>query len=174
MVRAMPGDAVTLAGLEHPALFGKLPGHGDFIARGVPGALRERLDSWLSEWLAAGQAAHSEGFVGVWEGAAPWLFEGPAATAVLLPSMDAVGRHFPLLAVCGGEAVTQDIYDAMIDAVIDGADSDTLRTALAALAPAEPVQPRAMAQWFLPDGAEPDLPAPDNVPSWPLVEGCFV
>lgn len=174
MVRAMSRDAVTLAGLEHPALFGKLPGHGDFIARGVPAGLRERLDIWLSAWLEAGQATHGEGFVGVYEGAAPWLFEGPAATAVLLPSMDAVGRHFPLLAVCGPEAVTQDVYDAMIGAVIDGTGSDALRAALAALPPAEPGEPRASAQWFLPDGAEPALPAPDKVPSWPQVEGCFV
>lgn len=174
MVRAMPGDAVTLAGLEHPVLFGKLPGHGDFIARGVPGGLRERLDTWLSAWLAAGQADLGEGFTGVYEGAAPWLFESHAATAVLLPSMDAVGRHFPLLAVCGPEVVTQDVYDAMIDALVAGTDSDTLRTALAALAPADPGQFRKAAQWFLPVGAEPALPAPDKVPSWPQVEGCFV
>lgn len=174
MVRAMPGNAVTLAGLEHPALFGKLPGHGDFIARGVPGRLRERLDTWLSAWLAAGQAAHGRGFAGVYEGAAPWLFESPVATAVLLPSMDAVGRLFPLLAVCDAAAVTQDVYDAMIDAVVAGADSDALRSALAALAPADPGQSRNAAQWFLPDGAEPALPAPDKVPIWPQVEGCFV
>ncbi len=174
MVRAMPRDAVTLAGLETPALFGKLPGHGDFVARGVPGALRERLDVWLSDWLAAGRRMHGDAFVDVYESAAPWLFESPAATAVLLPSMDAVGRHFPLLAVCGAQAVTQDVYDAMVDAVVAAEDSDALRAALAALATADPVPSRAAARWFVPEGAEPALPAPDCVPSWPQVEGCFV
>lgn len=170
----MSADALTLAGLEHPALFGKLPGHGDFVSRGVPGGLRDRLDQWLSDWLAAARAQHGAGFVDAYETAAPWLFESPRAVAVLLPSVDAVGRHYPLLALAAPGSVTQAIYDAMVDALADASDSDSLRRALAALTPAEETASAPAAAWFLPEGAEPLLPAPDSVETWPLVEGCFV
>lgn len=170
----MPADAVTLAGIEHPALFGKLPGHGDFVSRGVPGVWRDRLDQWLSDWLAAARAAQGEGFVEAYETAAPWLFEGPRAAAVLLPSMDAVGRHFPLLAVIGPDQSMQAVYDAMVDAVAAASDSDALRAALAALEPGTPDEAATQPRWFLPEGAESLLPAPDTVTSWPLAEGCFV
>ncbi len=80
----MSADALILAGIEHPALFGKLPGHGDFVSRGVPGGLRDRLDQWLSDWLAAARAEHGAAFVAAYEAAAPWLFESGRTVAVLL------------------------------------------------------------------------------------------
>lgn len=174
----MPADAVTLGvRLEHPAVFGKLPAHGDFVSRGVPGAVREKLDEWLSEWLAQARALHGEAFADIYETAAPWLFEGPAAAAVLLPSMDAVGRHYPLLVVTAPTAAMQNIYDAAVDALVTGATSDTLRTALAALEPVPAGDASVRSRWFLPEGAEGAegaLPPPDSLAAWPLVEGCFV
>lgn len=169
----MPADAVTLLRLEHPAVFGKLPAHGDFVSRGVPGAVRDRLDEWLSEWLVQARAAHGPAFEQVYEDAAPWLFEGPAAAAVLLPSVDAVGRHYPLLVVTTPDRSLQAVYDAMIDALVACTDSDTLRANLAALDVTPRAETSANARWFLPDGAEPALPVPDSLKSWPLVEGCF-
>jgi len=176
LVRAMPADALTRALLEHPAVFGKLPGHGDFVSRGVPGDVRAGLDQWLSDWLAAARAVLGDAFAEAYETAAPWLFESSGVTALLLPSMDAVGRHFPLLVITAPDRVTQQVYDAMIDAVSEAADSDSLRAALAGLAPGSPAADPAVrdARWFLPDGADPILPAPDSVVSWRSVEGCFV
>jgi type VI secretion system ImpM family protein len=169
----MPADAVTLARLEHPAVFGKLPAHGDFVSRGVPGALREKLDAWLSQWLAQAQAEHGAGFAEAYEAAAPWLFAGAGAAAVLLPSMDAVGRHYPLLAVTAPTLAMQDVYDAMVDALMTGADSDALRAALAALPASPGAEAPAAAHWFLPEGADRVLPMPDSLATWTLVEGCF-
>jgi type VI secretion system ImpM family protein len=169
----MSADALTRAMLEHPALFGKLPGHGDFISRGVPGELRAAIDLWLSDWLAAARAAKGESFIAAYEAAAPWLLESAEATAVLMPSIDAVGRHFPLLALTAPGCATQQVYDAMVDAISDGRDSDSLREALAALFEGAPEGERS-GRWFLPAGATPDLPAPDSVVSWRSVEGCFV
>ncbi|WP_181443516.1 type VI secretion system-associated protein TagF [Porphyrobacter sp. YT40] len=162
------------ASLECPALFGKLPGHGDFISRGVPGALRAPFDQWLSDWLAAAHEALGADFVEAYETAAPWLYHSPRAAAVLLPSVDAVGRQFPLLAVTVPEVPLQSTYDALVDAVSAGSDSDALRAALGALSPVEAAATPPVPQWFLPEGAPPCLPKPDSVPSWPLVEGCFV
>ena len=169
----MSTDALTRTVLEHPALFGKLPGHGDFISRGVPGDWRAAIDLWLSDWLAAARAALGDDFIAVYEAAAPWLFESAQATAVLMPSIDAVGRHFPLLVLTAPGCATQQVYDAMVDALSDGHDSDSLRAALAALEESAPQGERS-GRWFVPEGAAPDLPAPDSVMSWRSVEGCFV
>jgi type VI secretion system ImpM family protein len=161
------------AGLDHPAIFGKLPGHGDFISRGISGDLRGAIDHWLSEWLAEARADRGETFESDYEAAAPWLFESPNVTAVLLPSMDAVGRLFPLLVLTASDRKTQSVYDAMVDAVVEGTLADDLRGALAALAASAP-ESRRTPRWFLPEEAEQVLPMPDSVGSWPSVEGCFV
>ncbi|WP_197273759.1 type VI secretion system-associated protein TagF [Porphyrobacter sp. AAP60] len=164
---------IDAAGLDHPAIFGKLPGHGDFISRGLSGDLRSVIDHWLSDWLAAARADRAETFESDYEVAAPWLFEGANVTAVLLPSMDAVGRRFPLLVLTAPDRMTQSVYDAMVEALLEGTSADDLRGALAALAASAPQSGRKP-RWFLPDGAEQLLPMPDSVGSWPSVEGCFV
>lgn len=168
----MPADALTRVMLDHPAIFGKLPGHGDFIARGMPGDVRETIDLWLAEWLAAARAGCGDSFESDYEAAAPWLFEGPRATAVLMPSMDRVGRLFPLLVVTAPDRHTQAVYDAMVDAVADSRSADDLRAALAAL-DAGAVPSARTPRWFLPEGADPLLPVPDSVGAWRSVEGCF-
>ena len=173
MVGPMPPNAVTLTVLDYPALFGKLPGHGDFVSRGVQAGARAGIDQWLSDWIAATRTSAGADFVELFEAAAPWLLESPHCTAVLLPSRDAVGRHFPLLAVCQADRETQRIYDAMIDALINGADCDQLRAALAGLPAGDPGAVR-LPDWFLPDGAGPTLPSPGSLPSWRSVEGYFV
>lgn len=174
----MPADAlirtmVDPAGLDHPAIFGKLPGHGDFVSRGIPGDLRSAIDHWLSDWIAASRADRAETFEADYEAAAPWLFEGPNATAVLMPSMDAVGRLFPLLVRTAPDRMTQAVYDAMVDALVEASLADDLRKALAAIA-ATPPERRRTPRWFLPEGAGQILPRPDSLASWPSVEGYFV
>lgn len=170
----MPADALTGIALEWPAVFGKMPGHGDFVSRGIPGAVREGLDCWLSDWLAAAHETLGADFAETYETAAPWLFQSARAAAVLLPSIDAVGRHFPLLVVTAPGVPLQAVYDAMVDAVSEAAGSDDLRAVLAALVPDAVQAPPKLAGWFLPEGAAPCLPQPHSVTSWPLVEGCFV
>lgn len=173
MVGPMPADALTLTLLEYPALFGKLPAHGDFISRGLSGSVRAAIDQWLSDWLDACRAATGAAFAQTYEAAAPWLLESPRCTAVLLPSMDAVGRRFPLLVASQPDRATQQVYDAAIDALVDLASSDRLRDNLAALPAQDGAAPRQPC-WFLPEGAEPALPAPDSVSSWCVVEGLFL
>ena len=169
----MSADAVTFAALEQPVLFGKLPAHGDFVGRGLSTSGRAQLDTWLSEWLSAAQAMHGEAFAARYADAAPWLFEGARAVAVLLPSVDAVGRLFPLLAIAAPGTAIQAIYDAMLEAVETAVDCDSLHATLAALEPGDAPAGTAPG-WFLPEGAERHLPPPDGVPSWRLVEGGFV
>lgn len=167
----MPADAVTIEKLQRPVIIGKLPAHGDFVARGVSHSVRDAIDKWLSAWMEECRAKAGEQFNSVYESAAPWLYEGEATTAVLLPSVDAVGRLFPLLAICEGEQVTQEIYDMLIAALEAGMPVDALREGLADLP--KSVSGQAHAGWFLPEGAEKDLPSPAEVQGWNTVEGHF-
>lgn len=84
-------------------LYGKLPAHGDFVRRNLP---KSFVDPW-DAWLAAGVEASRDRMGNVWEEAwrrAPiWRFSLPPgacgpdpAAGVMVPSLDTVGRHFPL------------------------------------------------------------------------------
>ena len=88
-----------------PAGFhGKLPARADFIAGGLPPGVTARWDEWLQQALAASQARLGPGWAGRYRIAPPWRFALGAGgcgrlplIGVLMPSMDAVGRCFPLL-----------------------------------------------------------------------------
>jgi type VI secretion system protein ImpM len=95
-----------------PALFGKVRTRRDFIAVDTP---RPFLTAW-EQWLQAVMAASREALRNDWNDAfltAPiWRFWlgadicGASALGALMPSMDGVGRYFPLtyVAVAGPEA----------------------------------------------------------------------
>lgn len=155
--------------LEYPAIIGKLPAHGDFIARGVAYKARDGFDLWLSEWMELGREQHGGDFHAVYETAAPWLLESERCTAILMPSIDAVGRLYPILAISDPACLTQHLYDCLIDALQDGLSSDALRDRLRNI----PRDGRGEARpgWFLPEGAEKALPSPDEVSAWQLIEG---
>jgi type VI secretion system protein ImpM len=89
-------------------IFGKLPAKRDFVAFNAP---RGFLDVW-EPWLQAGVATSKQVLGATWSEAynrAPiwrfWLgadFFGEAAIGAFMPSIDGVGRSFPL-AVFAGE-----------------------------------------------------------------------
>lgn len=82
-------------------LFGKLPTHGDFVARGLPAIERDRIDDWLSTSIVGAREALGEDFRERFDSAPPWRFvrrddDGWTAGA-LVPSMDSAGRRFPVM-----------------------------------------------------------------------------
>jgi type VI secretion system protein ImpM len=85
-------------------LFGKLPAHGDFVRRGLPGSFCEPWDAWLQRGMDTSRAAlGDDAWAALWDAAPAWRFLlpagacGPDAVAgVMLPSRDSVGRRFPL------------------------------------------------------------------------------
>jgi len=83
-------------------IFGKLPAHGDFVARGIGAAEREALDAWLSGEMLAARAALGGDFEERYDRAPPWRFAGPDGAGVLVASVDGVGRRFPLYLALGG------------------------------------------------------------------------
>jgi len=84
-------------------IFGKLPSLGDFITRGLPASFTDPWHAWLVRGLADAREILGERFepaymsAPVWRFAVPCGVAGPdAATGIFLPSVDAVGRLFPL------------------------------------------------------------------------------
>ncbi len=84
--------------------FGKLPGRGDFIGRHLPKSFLDPLDSWLQNAIAQSRTQLG----GIWREhycTSPiWRFAlgagscGPVAYAgILMPSVDRVGRYYPLV-----------------------------------------------------------------------------
>lgn len=83
-------------------LFGKLPAHGDFVARGIAADARDRLDHWLAAEMERARARWGEDFDARYAAAPVWHFvDGDAASGwsggILCASMDRVGRLFPLI-----------------------------------------------------------------------------
>lgn len=86
-------------------LFGKLPQKRDFVSYGVPHQVLGPLETWLQSAVAASRAE----LAGRWEKfylVAPiWRFWigpgvlGAACAGSLMPSVDRIGRYFPLMAI---------------------------------------------------------------------------
>lgn len=86
--------------------FGKLPSHGDFIGRRVGNAFRDTWDDWLQRCLTHSQRQLGARWLECYLTSPMWRFflcDGVAGqvsyAGVLLPSVDRVGRYFPLTVV---------------------------------------------------------------------------
>ncbi|MBK1717783.1 type VI secretion-associated protein [Thiocystis violacea] len=86
-----------------PGFHGKLPALGDFVTRRLPGEFIQPWDLWLRESLAASQARLGDGWLDIYLTSPLWRFAlapglaGQGAWAgVLMPSVDRVGRYYPL------------------------------------------------------------------------------
>jgi type VI secretion system protein ImpM len=95
--------ATTAAGF-----FGKVSSHGDFVARRLPPPLVARWDAWLQACLQASRAQLGAAWLPTYLTSPVWRFAlGPgvagdeAWAGVLMPSVDRVGRHFPLMMGAG-------------------------------------------------------------------------
>jgi type VI secretion system protein ImpM len=97
--------------------YGKLPSRGDFVQAGLPRDFVAPWDRWWQHALAAARDA-DPGWVDAWLEAPIWRFrlaQGVCGTAAVLgawmPSVDRVGRYFPLtVAMTGPEAALPDAF----------------------------------------------------------------
>ena len=90
-----------------PGWYGKLPSLGDFASRRLPPLFVEPWDHWLATGLASWREA-DEGWLEAFLAAPTWRFalgagvpfeQSPGYAGVLMPSVDRVGRYFPLTVV---------------------------------------------------------------------------
>lgn len=138
--------------------YGKMPSLGDFFRIRAPRSFCAPWDEWLQSLLAdtrAGLGARWEACymsAPIWRFALAPGFAGPeAAAGVLMPSVDRVGRAFPLTLVVVGAGRVPDyaaLEDIALSALDDSMTKEGLAQALAAL-PSAPAQPELtrVAQW---------------------------
>ena len=86
-----------------PGFYGKLPVVGDFVQRRVAAEFVERWDRWLQEGTLAARAVLAERWLGCYLDAPAWRFvlapgciDQQGWIGLVTPSMDRVGRYFPL------------------------------------------------------------------------------
>jgi type VI secretion system ImpM family protein len=136
-----------------PILFGKLPRHGDFVARNLDAAAREAWDQWASRGLQQARAILGDRFEAEHDAAPAWRFVGAPGVfgpgwraGAMAPSIDAAGRRFVIIlaveglsaeqAAGGGEMIAEAMEELIYQAFEAGWDADTL-VASAALTPPE-------------------------------------
>jgi type VI secretion system protein ImpM len=83
-------------------LFGKLPGKRDFIALGAPSAFLSVYEPWLQGGLTASRLELGAGWQDAFLNAPIWRFWlgsafcGQTVAGAFMPSVDGIGRYFPL------------------------------------------------------------------------------
>lgn len=110
--------------------FGKLPASGDFVARSLPSGARSTLDRWLTRLLLAYGADTPERWP---EGGVRGVIThaGQPLALLVVPSLDAAGREFPLAAAVPAQGAGQERIDlwaaevlpALLAAVQGGLDA---------------------------------------------------
>lgn len=104
-------DEVTLApapdptrALRVPGWYGKLPGLGDFATRRLPPQFIALWDQWLQRSIEHSRQALGAAWLDTYLNSPIWRFAlapdvcGPERwTGLMMPSVDRVGRYFPLM-----------------------------------------------------------------------------
>lgn len=97
------------------ALFGKVQTRRDFIAVATPRAFLSAWEPWLQNAVAASREALRDEWTTAFLSAPIWRFwlgsdiAGTATVGAIMPSMDGVGRYFPLtFAACAEDGATFD------------------------------------------------------------------
>jgi type VI secretion system protein ImpM len=86
--------------------YGKLPSHGDFLQRRVPGGFVPAWDAWLQEAMLRSQEVLRERWLDLYLTSPVWRFfcapgvcGASPVVGLVVPSVDRVGRYFPFTVV---------------------------------------------------------------------------
>ncbi len=103
--------------------YGKLPSHGDFLRRRVSDAFVGVWDGWLQECLTASRTSLGDRWLEIYLTSPVWRFACAAGTCgpspvigVMAPSVDRVGRYFPLTLVAELPPQTPQLLTAVFGA----------------------------------------------------------
>lgn len=134
-------DEVLAAPHDLPGWFGKLPGMGDFAHRRLSESFREPWDRWLQHGLMQMRLRHDDWAAHYLQGPvwffvlAPGLAGEAAWVGLVMPSVDGVGRYFPMTVVAqaragiaalggGAQAALAGWWRAASGAALEGLDQD--------------------------------------------------
>jgi type VI secretion system protein ImpM len=138
-----------------PGFFGKVMTHGDFVSRRLPPALLGIWDAWLQAGMQGSREKLGAGWLETYLTSPIWRFvlapgvcDHHAWAGVLMPSVDRVGRHFPLTIaagaasdgailewVGGGKAWFDQLENLALSSLSEGFVLDHFDAALQAMAP---------------------------------------
>jgi len=102
-------------------IFGKLPQKRDFISFDIPRSILEPFETWLQSAVAASRNELGRGWQDQYLVAPIWRFWGGKeifgvdCTGVIMPSVDQVGRFFPLSVIYydeSGHGLVPPCWDA--------------------------------------------------------------
>lgn len=130
-------------------LFGKMPAHGDFVARGLSAEAEACWDSWAAGEIETAQRRWGDCFGRIHQAAPPArLIAGPGPlgegwrAGALVASVDAVGRRFILAAgvealsaldaIACGSQIAQQVEVLLYQTIGDVSDADSAMRALGA------------------------------------------
>lgn len=92
-----------------PGFFGKVTSHGDFVSRRLPPEVVEAWDGWLQQSIHASKQQLGSEWLSHYLTSPIWRFAAAAGVlgeqpwaGVMMPSVDRVGRHFPLMVAAPG------------------------------------------------------------------------
>ncbi|MFV3325625.1 type VI secretion system-associated protein TagF [Pseudomonas sp. NY15372] len=146
--------------------YGKLASRGDFVSRALPQSFIQPWDQWLAAGLQSSQQHLGDSWLDAYLVSPLWRFAlapglcGPqAAVGVLMPSIDRVGRYFPLTvaqvlepgqplatAVAGGEEWFEQVEAALLATLEPGAVLEDFEAALQPFRDAWPLPQAAPAR----------------------------
>lgn len=108
----MPDDSQD----ARAGFFGKVSSHGDFVSRRLPPSFQEPWDAWLQAGVRASRQALGPRWLAAYLSSPIWRFSlapgvcGASGWAgLLMPSVDRVGRHFPLTLAAAGAAPLEQL-----------------------------------------------------------------
>lgn len=88
---------------SQPGLYGKLPAYGDFLMRNLPGDFIQIWDEWMQNYVSGSKQQIGEGWLDVYLTSPIWRFVLSVGVVdkhnwagVVMPSVDRVGRFFPI------------------------------------------------------------------------------
>ena len=118
----MPG--LELTATAAPGLYGKLPARGDFVSRRLETDFVAAWDAWLQRVIAESKAALGERWLESFLSAPVWRFVVPAGVfsksgwaGVMVPSVDRVGRYFPLTLAAPVRQESIDVPSTLLKAL---------------------------------------------------------
>jgi type VI secretion system protein ImpM len=121
--------------------YGKVPGTGDFVARRLPSAFSEAWDRWLQAAIAGSRdrlgGRWRDTFLSmpIWRFVlSPGMLTQNAWAGIMVPSVDAVGRYFPLAVASALPSASLDLVGTLLAA--ESWFDDIEEIALSAIAPA--------------------------------------
>lgn len=167
-----------------PGFHGKVPSHGDFVSRRLPRSFVEPWDQWLQQAVAASRRQLGDGWLDsyltspIWRFALPeGLCGGQAMAGVLMPSVDSVGRYFPMTIAAPVPACDNPLALAAGAAAWFGAAEDLALTCLDGDFALDRFADRLAELGPLPSGdmPAPALPigAPEALAGWRLAPAAF-